>query len=73
MSLRSVSLLACLLLGAAPLLAQAQKHCLPYGPMKVTLFSKLERHAVDAAAVAEGASKVLALPTPVCVAASSAG
>jgi hypothetical protein len=76
MSLRTVSLLACLLFGAAPL-AQAQKHCLPYGPIKVTLSGKLERRAgaapVGAAAAADGASEVLMLPTPVCVAASPAG
>ncbi|CTP89495.1 hypothetical protein A6R71_15645 [Xanthomonas translucens pv. arrhenatheri] len=76
MSLRTVFLFACLSLGAAPL-AQAQKHCLPYGPIKVTLSGKLERRAgaapVGAAAAADGASEVLMLPTPVCVAASPAG
>ncbi|KLD74859.1 hypothetical protein FZ025_08105 [Xanthomonas hyacinthi] len=75
MSLRTVFLLACLLLGAAPL-AQAQQHCLPYGPIKVTLSGKLERHAraapAGAVAAVEGASEVLLLPTPVCVAASPA-
>jgi len=68
MSLRTVSLLACLLLGAVPS-AQAQKHCLPYGPIKVTLSGKLERHS----AAADSAGEVLALPTPVCVASSPAG
>ncbi|WP_369978084.1 hypothetical protein [Xanthomonas bundabergensis] len=68
MSLRTVFLFACLSLGAAPL-AQAQMHCLPYGPIKVTLSGKLERHA----AAADPAGEVLLLPTPVCVAASPAG
>jgi hypothetical protein len=68
MSLRTVFLFACLSLGAAPL-AQAQTHCLPYGPIKVTLSGKLERHA----AAADPAGEVLVLPAPVCVAASPAG
>lgn len=72
MSLRTVFLFACLSLGVAPL-AQAQKHCLPYGPIKVTLSGKLERPAAAAAAAAEGAGEVLVLPAPVCVAASPAG
>ncbi|WP_369915188.1 hypothetical protein AB8810_00415 [Xanthomonas sp. NCPPB 3005] len=74
MSLRTVFLFACLSLGAAPL---AQAHCLPYGPIKVTLSGKLEPHAKAApaseAAAADAASEVLVLPTPVCVAASPAG
>jgi hypothetical protein len=68
MSLRTVFLLACLSLGATPL---AQAHCLPYGPIKVTLSGKLERHA--GAVPADADSEVLVLPTPVCVAASPAG
>ncbi len=75
MSLRAVFLFACLSLGATPL-AQAQRHCLPYGPIKVTLSGKLERHAVvvpAGSATAAGADgEVLVLPTPVCVAASPA-
>ncbi|QDI05197.1 hypothetical protein [Xanthomonas cerealis] len=76
MSLRTVSLLAWLLFGAAPL-ARAQKHCLPYGPINVTLSGKLERHATTApaseTAAADAGGEVLMLPTPVCVAASPSG
>ncbi|QNH14952.1 hypothetical protein HEP74_00065 [Xanthomonas sp. SS] len=76
MSLRTLFLFACLSLGAAPL-AQAQPHCLPYGPIKVTLSGKLERHVkaapASAAAAADADGEVLMLPTPVCVAASAAG
>jgi len=76
MSLRTVFLFACLSLGAAPL-AQAQPHCLPYGPIKVTLSGKLEPHAkpatASASAAADADGEVLMLPTPVCVAASPAG
>ncbi|MCC4596230.1 hypothetical protein NRY95_00330 [Xanthomonas campestris pv. phormiicola] len=74
MSLRTVFLFACLSLGAAPL-AQAQPHCLPYGPIKVTLSGKLERHAgaEPAGAAADAGSEVLMLPAPVCVAATPAG
>ena len=76
MSLRTLFLFACLSLGAAPL-AQAQPHCLPYGPIKVTLSGKLEPHAkpatASASAAADADGEVLMLPTPVCVAASPAG
>ncbi|UYB52454.1 hypothetical protein OCJ37_00325 [Xanthomonas sp. AM6] len=76
MSLRTVFLLACLSLGAAPL-AQAQKHCLPYGPIQVTLSGKLERRAGAAsaggAAAVEDGNQVLVLPKALCVAASADG
>lgn len=70
MSIRMLSLLLLLLssMAAAPVARAAQPHCLPYGPIKVTLSGKLERHAA-----ADPGGEVLALPTPVCVAASPAG
>ncbi|MBB4128774.1 hypothetical protein GGR77_004105 [Xanthomonas translucens] len=70
MSLRTVFLFACLSLGAAPL-AQAQPHCLPQGPIKVTLSGKLER-PTSAPAAPESERQILVLPRPVCVAASPA-
>lgn len=71
MSLRIPFLLACLPLGAAPLV-QAQPHCLPQGPLKVTLSGKLER-AVSTPTAPEPGGHILVLPRPVCVAASPAG
>ena len=72
MLIRILPLLLLSSLAAAPL-AQAQKHCLPYGPIKVTLSGKLERPTVAAVAAVEGTGEVLALPAPVCVAASPSG
>jgi len=70
MSLRTVFLFACLSLSAAPLV-QAQPHCLPQGPIKVTLSGKLER-PTSAPAATEPERQILVLPRPVCVAASPA-
>ncbi|MBN6104743.1 hypothetical protein JR064_21500 [Xanthomonas sp. CFBP 8703] len=64
-------------LAAAPIARAAQPHCLPYGPIKVTLSGKLEPHAKTApaseAVAADADSEVLVLPKPVCVAATPAG
>jgi hypothetical protein len=71
MSLRIPFLLVCLSSGAVPF-AQAQTHCLPQGPIKITLSGKLERPP-QAPATPEPGSRILVLPRPVCVAASPAG
>ncbi len=77
MPIRMLPLLLLSSMAAVPIAQAAQPHCLPYGPIKVTLSGKLERHAgavpADAAAAADAGSEVLVLPTPVCVAASPAG
>jgi hypothetical protein len=69
MPIRMLPLLLLSSLAAAPIAQAAQKHCLPYGPIKVTLSGKLERPT----GAVEPGSQVLMLPTPVCVAASPAG
>ncbi|QNH19187.1 hypothetical protein HEP73_00073 [Xanthomonas sp. GW] len=77
MSIRMLPLLLLSSLAAAPIARAAQPHCLPYGPIKVTLSGKLEPHIkgapVSEAAAGDAGGEVLALPTPVCVAASPAG
>lgn len=72
MLIRIPQLLLLSSLAAAPIALAAQPHCLPQGPFKVTLSGKLER-PTSAPAAAESGGRILVLPRPVCVAASSAG
>ncbi|MDL5366115.1 hypothetical protein QSH18_10905 [Xanthomonas sp. NCPPB 2654] len=81
MPIRVLSLFSLLLLGAVPGAQAAQKHCLPYGPIKVTLSGTLERaraapHDHASAAPGDGAAtreEVLVLPARLCVAPSADG
>ncbi|MDV0440454.1 hypothetical protein [Xanthomonas sacchari] len=83
---RTLSLFPLLLIGTAPTLMAAPKHCLPYGPTQVTLSGTLapsppesaaptapHAHAHADAAAAATQEEVLILPQPLCVAASADG
>lgn len=71
MLIRMLPLLLLSSLAAAPIARAGQPHCLPQGPIKVTLSGKLER-STSAPAAPETERQILVLPRPVCVAASPA-
>ncbi|AJC47646.1 hypothetical protein [Xanthomonas sacchari] len=86
MPIRTLSLFPLLLIGIAPALRAAPKHCLPYGPTQVTLSGTLappstetvaptvpQAHAHADAGTAATREEVLILPQPLCVAASADG
>lgn len=83
---RTLSLFPLLLIGIAPALMAAPRHCLPYGPTQVTLSGTLapsptepaaptapHAHTHADAAAAATQEEVLILPQPLCVAASADG
>ncbi|WP_254459745.1 hypothetical protein [Xanthomonas sacchari] len=86
MPIRSLSLFPLLLIGTAPELMAAPRHCLPYGPTQVTLSGTLAPSSTDTASptaphshthadagAAATQEEVLILPQPLCVAASADG
>ncbi|MBB5877617.1 hypothetical protein [Xanthomonas sp. 3498] len=83
MPIRTLSLFPLLLIGIAPVLMAAPKHCLPYGPTQVTLSGTLAPSSVEPAAphahthadagAAATQEEVLILPQTLCVAASADG